>query len=228
MLSKFLRAHPILIPTPAKHTVYVRHTNNPGQLAHLFSSALLHQVRAFRIRSSKSFCDTSSFSPSIILILSLPRDKQDYISLAAGCHQQTLPLPSYITNKYATQTRDSITTGTYSWRITEAEMFPQGTLPWRSASDHRFDDSHKQLCLQLSHSSFPHATQETPEYLLLTKYVKYQRKWRTVPRGKIDLAYFTSVSYIITLLTNNTGSLQTAVPKQQEWTLRTHKFSASC
>lgn len=67
-----------------------------------------------------------------------------------------------------------------------------------------------------------------PEYLLLTKYVKYQRTWRTVPRGKIDLACLTSVSYIVTLLTNNTGSLQIPVPKQQEWTLRTHKFSVSC
>lgn len=73
----------------------------------MFSRALINQVRAFRIRSSNSFCDSSSFSLSIILIHSLPRGKQGYISLAAGCHHQTLPLPLYITNKYAPQTRHS-------------------------------------------------------------------------------------------------------------------------
>lgn len=104
------------------------------------------------------------------------------------------------------------------------EMLPQGTLPW-SAWDQSFDGSHKQLCLQQPPLFFP---QETPAYTLLIEYVKYQRTWRTVPRHKTDLACLTSVSYIITLLTSNTGSLQTAVPKQQEHILKIHTFSVSC
>lgn len=107
------------------------------------------------------------------------------------------------------------------------QMLLQGTLPWRSAWDQRFDKSHKQFCLQQPHSFFPQATQETPGYRLLTEYIRYQRAQRTVPRGKIDLACLT-FSYIVTLLTSSTGSLQTAVSKQQEHILRIHTFCVSC